>query len=159
MAFTWNLETFLQRIIDLNPNDLLRAVLRDPAFAEMVLDLNRIDQLFKEGVDSNNRKLFSFTPQQPYAPFTIERKIERNLPHDHVTLFHTGEFYASFRLIIFEQAFEITANPIKDDSNLFDDFGIDILGLNDRSKELLVSRLITAINPILVNFILNEGIV
>jgi len=134
MAF----EAILQltdRIAKLDEGLLLRNFVSIPVVQTFILDLNRRDQLFNKGIDSKNRAL------GVYTPFTINSKQERGvpLPSDfHITLFDTGEFYSTFVIIPGKDFFEIDANPIREDTNLFDDFGEDIIGLNDENLQVLI---------------------
>ena len=123
------------RIAKLDEGLLLRNFVSIPAVQKFILDLNRVDQLFNKGVDSKNKALGIYTP------FTINSKEERGVPVPsdfHITLFDTGEFYSTFVIIPGKDFFEIDANPIKDGDNLFDDFGEDIIGLNDENLQILI---------------------
>lgn len=137
MAF----EAILQltdKIAKLNEGVILNKFVSIPAVQKFILDLNRQDQLFKKGVDSKDRAL------GVYTPFTINSKQERGVPVPsdyHITLYDTGEFYSTFVIIPGKDFFEIDANPIREDSNLFDDFGEDILGLNDESLQKVIDLL------------------
>ncbi len=134
MAF----EAILQltdRVAKLDEGLLLRNFVSIPAVQKFILDLNRRDQLFNKGIDSKNRAL------GVYTPFTINSKQERGVPVPsdfHITLFDTGEFYSTFVIIPGKDFFEIDANPIREDTNLFDDFGEDIIGLNDENLQVLI---------------------
>ncbi len=122
-------------IANLDEGLLLRNFVSIPSVQTFILDLNRRDQLFNKGIDSKNRAL------GVYTPFTINSKQERGvpLPSDfHITLFDTGEFYSTFVIIPGKDFFEIDANPIKEGDNLFDDFGEDIIGLNDENLQVLI---------------------
>ncbi len=134
MAF----EAILQltdRVAKLDEGLLLRNFVSIPVVQTFILDLNRRDQLFNKGIDSKNRAL------GVYAPSTINSKQERGVPVPsdfHITLFDTGEFYSTFVIIPGKDFFEIDANPIKEGDNLFDDFGEDIIGLNDENLQVLI---------------------
>ena len=120
------------RIAKLDEGLLLRNFVSIPAVQTFILDLNRRDQLFNKGVDSNNRAL------GVYSPYSIENKVGP-VPSDfHITLFETGEFYSTFVIIPGKDFFEIDAEPLKDGDNLFDKFGEDILGLNDENLQVLI---------------------
>ncbi len=123
------------RIAKLDEGLLLRNFVSIPAVQTFILDLNKRDQLFNKGVDSENRAL------GVYTPFTINSKQERGVPVPsdfHITLFDTGEFYSTFVIIPGKDFFEIDANPIREDTNLFEEFGEDILGLNDENLQVLI---------------------
>jgi len=123
------------RVAKLDEGIILNRFVELPIVQKFILDLNRVDQLFNKGVDSKNRAL------GVYTPFTINSKQERGVPVPsdfHITLFDTGQFYSTFVIIPGKDFFEIDANPIREDSNLFEDFGEDILGLNDENLQILI---------------------
>ena len=123
------------RVAKLDEGIILNRFVELPIVQKFILDLNRVDQLFNKGVDSKDRAL------GVYTPFTINSKNERGVPVPsdfHITLFDTGQFYSTFVIIPGKDFFEIDANPIREDSNLFEDFGEDILGLNDENLQILI---------------------
>jgi len=123
------------RVVKLDEGIILNRFVELPIVQKFILDLNRVDQLFNKGVDSKNRAL------GVYTPFTINSKQERGVPVPsdfHITLFDTGQFYSTFVIIPGKDFFEIDANPIREDANLFEDFGEDILGLNDENLQILI---------------------
>ena len=123
------------RVAKLDEGIILNRFVELPIVQKFILDLNRVDQLFDKGIDSKNRAL------GVYTPFTINSKNERGVPVPsdfHITLFDTGQFYSTFVIIPGKDFFEIDANPIREDSNLFEDFGEDILGLNDENLQILI---------------------
>jgi hypothetical protein len=123
------------RVAKLDEGIILNRFVELPIVQKFILDLNRVDQLFNKGVDSKNRAL------GVYTPFTINSKQERGVPVPsdfHITLFDTGQFYSTFVIIPGKDFFEIDANPIREDANLFEDFGEDILGLNDENLQILI---------------------
>ncbi len=123
------------RVAKLDEGIILNRFVELPIVQKFILDLNRVDQLFNKGVDSKNRAL------GVYTPFTINSKNERGVPVPsdfHITLFDTGQFYSTFVIIPGKDFFEIDANPIREDTNLFEDFGEDIIGLNDENLQILI---------------------
>ena len=123
------------RVAKLDEGIILNRFVELPIVQKFILDLNRVDQLFNKGIDSKNRAL------GVYTPFTINSKNERGVPVPsdfHITLFDTGQFYSTFVIIPGKDFFEIDANPIREDANLFEDFGEDILGLNDENLQILI---------------------
>ena len=134
MAFA-AIRKLTDRVAKLDEGIILNRFVELPIVQKFILDLNRVDQLFNKGVDSKNRAL------GVYTPFTINSKNERGVPVPsdfHITLFDTGQFYSTFVIIPGKDFFEIDANPIREDSNLFEDFGEDILGLNDENLQILI---------------------
>ena len=134
MAFE-AIKQLTNRVAKLDEGIILNRFVELPIVQKFILDLNRVDQLFDKGIDSKNRAL------GVYTPFTINSKNERGVPVPsdfHITLFDTGQFYSTFVIIPGKDFFEIDANPIREDSNLFEDFGEDILGLNDENLQILI---------------------
>jgi hypothetical protein len=60
---------------------------------------------------------------------------------DHITLKDTGEFYKSFRIKVENDGFKITADTIKENTDLAQIYP-DVIGLTKESKQM-VSELIT----------------
>ena len=96
-----------------------------------ILELNRFDQLFQQCVDSDGNLIgvYSFTTELLSGG--------RKKAGTHYTLEDTGAFYESFKIMTGRDFFQIIANPIKPDANLFDKYGADIVGLTEESKKKL----------------------
>ncbi|MFM7856693.1 MAG: hypothetical protein ACKO96_33400, partial [Flammeovirgaceae bacterium] len=119
----------LDRAQRLNDADAWLFAFSHKDLRDEIIRLNTENQLFEEGIDSEGRDLGE------YRPFTIEVKRKTGLPWDHVTLFQTGEFYASFRVTYDANGFSIDANGDKPDKNLFDVYGDNVLGLTSFNME------------------------
>jgi hypothetical protein len=132
----------LERIKNLNINKLMFKIWSEPYIQEFIIQANQ-DQLFLLGEDSNGVKLYSFSPAQPYSPFTIKEKRLKGQPTDRLTLKDTGDFYDSFVVIPALDGFIQDADAEKDDTNLFEQYGVNVLGLNEFNMDrlsLLVTR-------------------
>jgi len=137
------LRELTQKVIKLNQNRLLFEVIgNNKDLQNEILDLNKWSQLFDKGINSDGVLLSSVRPQGGYTSFTINIKKQKSQRTDHVTLLDSGEFYQSFKINASNDFFEIDAYPIKDNTNLFDEWGADILGLTDQSKQTLQKLLI-----------------
>ena len=121
----------LQSVADLELNEVAFKIASEKEVKDLVIRLNTKDQLFELGQDSLGDSLGE------YSPFTVEKKKDKNQPFNRITLKDTGEFYNSFVVVPYRGGFIIKANPIKEDSNLFDDFGTDIIGLNETNLSIL----------------------
>jgi hypothetical protein len=110
---------------------IFEIVFNDARIKDEIIRLNTEEQLFRRGIDSEGKSLGT------YSPFTVEIKKKKGQPTNRITLKDTGEFYDSFRVTANRVSITIDADPIKDDNNLFDDFGEEILGLTDESREKL----------------------
>lgn len=137
----------------LNANSIVFEVIgNDKEFQEEILDLNRLGQLFTKGEDNQGTDLNQLTQSGfGYAESTKAIKRRKGQPTSRVTLFDTGDFYKSFRLIVAPTFIDIQANGQKDDSNLFDDFGDDIVGLSDESIALLQDKMLPRVQAFIRN--------
>lgn len=104
----------------------------DGRVKEFVIQINTIDQLYEEGVDSLGRSLGD------YAPFTVEKKKQKGDRYDHITLKDTGAFYDSWVVKVDRQGLLLDADDSsKYDEPLFEVWGEDVLGLTDENMEKL----------------------
>lgn len=146
---------FLQAILDLDVDEIAFEIAKTNEFKTLVVKLNTeglpTSQLFELGEDSRGRTLESIGGG--YSPFTIEEKQNKGQPTDRVTLKDTGDFYLTFRVIPFKGGFVIEADPIKDDTNLFEEWGDDIIGLNEENLQIIIDlykeKLLESINNVL----------
>lgn len=106
-------------------------------FRNLIIQLNTKSQLFQQGIDSQGIKLSEYTRNNGYSNYTKAIKEAKGQPTNRITLNDTGEFYKSFRVQRDGNSIKIVANPIKDDTNLFEEWGIDIVGLTEESLETL----------------------
>lgn len=125
------LKKLTDKAASLDINEVLYEIWQGEDVQEFIIELNTNAQLYEQGIDSKGKDLGEYTP------FTIEQKKISGLPYDRITLFQTGDFYTSFYVKPGAEGFTIIANPVKEDSNLFDDFGEDIIGLTEESLERL----------------------
>lgn len=102
-------------------------IMRDERLKSYIIELNQ-EQLYDQGADSNGN------PLEPYSRLTMQIKKRKGQRFDRTTLKDTGKFYKSFRIIVESDGFVITADGQKETGNLFDRYGVDILGLNSVNK-------------------------
>lgn len=147
----------LKEIIDntkkLTVNKVAFFVFRDKTVQKIVIDLNRIDQLFYEGVksDGSTLPLYRGVYNQVY---TFEGNTRTKAQGEPYALYDTGEFYRSFKLIQQKDGFIITANDEKENGTLQEMYGnnVPILGLTEES----IAKLTEEIKPYLVKTIREE---
>lgn len=152
-----------QRAANLNFNQLLKAILENGDLQERILDLNRYNQLYEKGIDSEGKTLKeiggSRLTSSGYSPATVRIKEEKGQKTDNITLNDTGAFYGSFTIILGDQEFYIEADPLKDDgTDLFKEWGEDILGLTDESKEILIPFILEEIIPEVIAYLLGDSL-
>ena len=122
-----------EKIERINEGQVFKTVLDNEVIKNLVIELNTQKQLKQESVDSLGQELFNqFTGRNFYAandplgrggePYQVRR---------------TGDFYKSFRVEITNDAILIFANPNKRDTNLFEMYSPEIVGLTEESKDIL----------------------
>lgn len=135
------LEALANRVKSLTINELLILLSQNKEFTDLIIELNTRKQLFDKGIDSTGRTLESIGGG--YSANTIEGtsqylgKKDKGLPYDRITLYDSGEFYESFRVFYQSGNFVISADTIKDSTDLIREWGANILGLTDESLSLL----------------------
>lgn len=135
------LQRIAQNVKKLSVNDLLHELSETPVFTDYIIELNTKNQLYDKGVNAKGESLGE------YSLYTRALKQERGQINDHVTLNDTGDFYNSFSVYLNGSNFIITANTIKDTSDLIADWGRDILGLNEESLKLLREKALQILIP------------
>lgn len=125
------LESLANRVKSLNINDMIHELSENTEFMDYIIELNTKNQLYDKGVNSLNVSIGD------YSPKTKGIKQEQGQPFDRVTLNDTGAFYESFITYFNGKDIVISANVIKDTSDLISDWGKEILGLNEDSLTLL----------------------
>ena len=137
------LRKLLAAISSLNVDEIALDITKQRSFQQLVIRLNTegeaTSQLYELNEDSKGRKLSDIGGD--YSPFTIEAAKTKGQPKKGVSdidLKDTGAFYLSFRVEPYLGGFVITADPVKDEDNLFTDWGIDIVGLNEQNLQIVI---------------------
>jgi hypothetical protein len=115
---------------DLNETILL--IVKDNE--ELIIDMNFNDQLFEQGILTNDVKIDSYAP---YAPFTISIKQMKGQPTDRVTLHDEGDFEQGGMIKYGDDYFEITSSDGKT-QKLIQEYGDQILGLTQSNLKSLI---------------------
>lgn len=123
----------VQMVIDSIPKETESIVQKN---SEKILDLNRDNQLYDLGINSEGTKLFP-----PYANLTRQIKSNKLQPINHVTLFDTGEFYKGFRIKINYPSFSIYSTDEKT-GILQDKYGSNIFGLITENQKIVNYKII-----------------
>lgn len=120
------------RVKNLSINDLVNELGEHTEFIDLIIELNTKNQLYDRGINSKGESIGD------YSLYTKAIKDDKGQITDHITLNDTGKFYESFKVYINSQKdFVITADAIKDTSDLIVDWGREILGLTDESLNVL----------------------
>ena len=119
--------------------DVWKEVFRDEQFKTEILDWIRWDQLYNEGVDEFGQIIGTYSrATEMFNPEKLE-----GTPF---TLYDTGEFYNSMMIEVFNDYIEINGDGLKVDefgqtTDLFQEYGYEIIGLTDESKDKLAQEL------------------
>ena len=131
------LKESLNKWLKIDPISIIRQILSDRAIINWIEEANR-KQLFS-GKDSLDVKLSDIGGG--YSDFTLELHPEKQ--RDIVNLYDTGEFHKSITVTVDTSLLQIDADPIKTDENgnqtdLFEEWGEDIIGLNEENLQQLI---------------------
>lgn len=134
------LKESLNKWLKIDPISIIRQVLSDRAILNWIEEANRKQLL--TGKNSFDVKLSDIGGG--YSDFTLQ--LNPNKQRDVVNLLDTSEFYASITAKVDTSLLEIDADPIKTDdngkdTNLYDRWGEDILGLNEEHLQELIDTL------------------
>jgi len=118
---------------------IFKLALDTKVIKELIIFLNTDDQFGQDHVDSlGNALLNSLVGRTTYSLF--DEKGRGGKPY---TLRDTGEFWDSFTVLVNQGNIIINADPFKDDDNLFDIYGQDILGLTDENLQVIIDESLT----------------
>jgi len=120
---------------------------------KIIIDLNRIDQLFYDGINVDGQSLPTYKHTYDKV-YTFEGKSNIKRKGEPYLLYDTGDFYKSFKVFPTTDGFIIYANDEKEDNNLTQSYGngSKIIGLTDESKSKLSQEII----PYIVSFVRAE---
>jgi len=114
---------------------ILSILIERPEFQDLIIELNTEKQLFDKGIDAEGQSLGI------YQPFTIAIKREKGQPVNRVTLKDTGDFYKTWDVRVENGDIIIEADGDKDDKNLMDVYGEDIVGLTQENLQILIDEI------------------
>jgi len=115
------LRNIINGLLSLDVDEIAFQISQTNEFKRLVIELNTegeaTSQLYELGEDSLGNELEGET----------------------IVVDGGGAFYSSFDVKPYKGGFEITANPIKDETNLFREFGEDIVGLNAENLQIVIN--------------------
>jgi len=127
----------------LKPENIWLNVFAKPQIRNFIIvTLIQEEQLFNQGIDETGAPITNAdNGRTTYSKLTEMLSGGRKKEGEHYTLLDSGDFYKSMVIVLGTNFFEIDADPIKDNDNLFTKFGEGIIGLTEESKEKLRFRL------------------
>lgn len=154
-----SLKKLCDNVKNLDSNKILLTIWFDKNIQDYILDLNRLNQLFKDGVDANSELLGYYSGATEWITrgknYQYGGLSSKKTSADHITLYDTGAFYASFRIIVQKDGFKVYANSIVDDGNdLTEIYGENIIGLTNESTEQLAIKILPMVVKNVREFIL-----
>lgn len=99
-----------------------------PTNKREILDLIREDQLRSKGIDGTGDIIGTYSLTTSF----INPDKAFNTPY---TLFDTGKFYKSMFIRVMSDQFTVNADGQKDDDNLFDKYGDEIIQFTDENLD------------------------
>lgn len=136
------LEQLRKNIKNIDIDAIVRIVLSNPKVQQFIIDLNTKDQLFEKGENRLGIKLESIGGA--YSLFTIRDKQSKGLPFDRITLFDTGDYYKSHIISLTSSELIIESDPIKGDTNLYQEWGPEIVGLQEENLNKVIASITDA---------------
>jgi len=113
---------------------IFKRVLDNRFIKDLITHLNTIEQLQKDRIDSLGAHL------GVYSAVTEVITKGRKKAGEFINLDDTGAFYDSWKVQVKEDRIIIDANPFKEDTNLFDEYGLDVLGLTDDNLQIFINE-------------------
>lgn len=140
----------LDRVINLDADVIISNILRDAEFQRFIIDLNTEEQLFDQGIDSLGASLGDYAATTIEGTANFEGKKDKGQRFDHITLKDTGDFYKSFAIKVQNGGFLIVADGRKEDTNLLEEYGKEILGLTDGNLQIVIDAIKEKLIPIIL---------
>jgi len=127
------LKRLIRNTNKLDENKLVHQALDNSLIQNDILNLNKEDQLYEQGITSDGKFLGDYSTFTFEYKTTIAATLGNDTRSDHITLKDTGAFYNSFKFVNGKDSFSIEADTIKDGEDLIERDG-KILGLTDENK-------------------------
>ncbi len=140
----------IDRVINLDQDVIISNILKDAEFQRFIIDLNTTGQLFEEGIDSLGASLGDYAATTIEGTANFEGKKDKGQRFDHITLNDTGDFYKSFAIKVQKGGFLIIADGQKEDTNLLEEYGKEILGLTDENLQIVIDAIKEKLIPIIL---------
>lgn len=136
-----------KNITNLDGEEILLRITSQKGFLELIEFLNK--KQLQEGEDSNSNNI------GVYSNFTesINPKKKAGTPY---TLEDTGEFYDSFKVTADGEGVNIDAKRRFENENIFEKYGIDILGLTEENHNEIIEYIIPFIQEAILNAIFKD---
>ena len=148
-----SLKRVAKNATNLKTKVLFQIIFKDKTVQDLIIDLNRFNQLFKESeladgsiIDKNYSRFTEQATRETGGVFTFRNSTGETFRREKTTndpyfLLDSGEFYKSFKVSILDDGFVIKADTLKDDGTDLTKYGY-ILGLTKESKNEIVQKIL-----------------
>ena len=132
-----NLDEIKTLLNSIDIYSLIDEAFKTPQIQKTAIEFNQ-DQL-QDGKDALNQTIVTIGGS-PYRAYTVKIRKSNNLQTNKVDLKFSGEFYKTFKVIVTNEGYEITADFEKENGSILDNFSssFDFLGLDKESLTELV---------------------
>lgn len=134
-----NVLNYLAKVSKLSYLETMAKVWNDSRVQAEIVRLNTEEQLFNEGIKSDG----DYLPDYSDTSVNLYGK-----PNGHIRLYDTGEFFESFRILVFGEDAEIVADTRKEDTDLAEKYGKAIIGLTNESKDILTKIILQVLREV-----------
>lgn len=139
------LKRLFENVKNLDSLEICVSVFGNKDIQSVILSKNRLDQL-SQGLNADNEIIGVYSKYTDImsegSTFVFEGQSFEKIAGQPYNFIDSGEFFNSFRVLVYDDGFTIYANDSKEDGNLTDKFGKNILGLTDESKNELVNAML-----------------
>lgn len=129
------------KIKNMDSNEIAVKLYFDKDIQSFIITANRIDQL-TQGLNSDGELIGTYKSEYFNESFTFEGKSYEKIVGKPYNFIDTGTFFRSFKIAVFQDGFSIVADTEKEDGDLIDKFGNNILGLTTESLDELVKKML-----------------
>ena len=153
------LKQLFDNIEELDPMEICVSIYGDKDIQAFILSKNRIDQLTK-GLNANNEIIGTYSPATDImsegGTFVWEGVRYEKIAGEPYNFVDTGDFFGSFKVLVYDDGFAIFADDNKDGEKLTQKFGKNILGLTDDNINDLVTEMLPIFREVVRKEMLRE---
>ena len=135
----------IDNVQNLNQDEIAVFIYYDKDIQRLILRENRIDQL-SHGLAADGKIIGTYSPITDISSdglkFTFEETTVEKIAGEPYNFIDTGDFFTSFRMVVYKDGFSIVANDQKEDGSLTAKYGNNILGLTNENKSKLVKEML-----------------
>tara|TARA_R110000772_G_scaffold36091_6_gene86619 strand:+ start:809 stop:1276 length:468 start_codon:yes stop_codon:yes gene_type:complete len=127
---------------ELNASIIWKKVFSKRSIQDFIIDNLLQDNQLRKSITGLNQPIRDkVTGSTTYAILTEVLTNGRKKAGDPYNLYDSGDFYNSMIVLLGNKFFEIKADPIKENANLYNKYGEEIIWLSEDSKDKLRERL------------------